>query len=125
MAKLKLILTFLFGAFMLFGGINHFTKPAMYDPFIPDFLPKLAVNYLAGIAEILVGIGAFIPQFRAYATQGILIMMLVFLPLHIMDVFKENPAIGNHQAALIRLPVQFLFIAWAWFINKKDVALAL
>ena len=119
MTKLKLILTFLFGAFMLFGGINHFTKPDMYNPFIPDFLPKVVVNYLTGIAEILVGIGAFIPQTRAYATQGILIMMLIFLPLHIMDVFKETPAIGNHQTALIRLPVQFLFIAWAWFINKK------
>jgi len=47
-------------------------------------------------------------------------MMLVFLPLHIIDIFKENPAIGSHQAAIIRLPVQFLFIAWAWYIHKKQ-----
>jgi uncharacterized membrane protein len=119
MKNLKLILTYLFGAFMIFGGINHFIKPEMYAPFIPDFLPSLAINYLAGIAEIAVGVGVFIPRFRSMATLGILIMMLVFLPLHVFDVFKENPAIGSHQAALIRLPLQFVLIAWAWFIHKK------
>ncbi len=124
MKNLKLILTFLFGAFMIFGGVNHFIKPEMYAPFIPDFLPNVAVNYLTGILEIAVGIGVFIPKFRSMATLGILIMMLAFLPLHIFDVFKENPAIGSHQVALIRLPVQFIFILWAWFIhtgviNKK------
>ena len=116
---IKLILTFLLGAFMIYGGVNHFLKPAMYFPFIPDFLPKEAVNYLAGIAEIVVGVCAFIPKFRSWGTLGILILMVLFLPLHIMDVFKESPAIGTHKAALIRLPFQFLFIAWAWFIHKK------
>ena len=119
MKNLKLILTYLFGAFLIFGGVNHFIKPEMYAPFIPEFLPSLAVNYLTGIVEIAVGVGVFIPRYRSMATLGILIMMLVFLPLHVFDVFKENPAIGSHQVALIRLPVQFLFIAWAWFIHKK------
>lgn len=120
MKNLKLILTYLFGAFMILGGINHFIKPEMYAPFIPEFLPSLGINYLTGIVEIAVGVGVFIPRFRSMATLGILVMMLVFLPLHVFDVFKENPAIGSHQAALIRLPVQFLFIAWAWYIYKKN-----
>nr|AGC72298.1 hypothetical protein [uncultured bacterium A1Q1_fos_1093] len=119
MKTTKLILTFLFGAFMVFAGISHFLKPAMFLPFIPDFLPREAVNYLAGIAEIVIGIGVFIPKFRSLATLGILIMMLIFLPLHIIDVFKEHPAIGSHQAALVRLPLQFVLIFWAWFIHKK------
>lgn len=119
MKNLKLSLTFLFGVFMIFGGVNHFIKPEMYAPFTPDFLPSLAINYLAGVAEIVLGLGVFIPRYRSKATFGILLMMLVFLPLHVFDIFKENPAIGSHQAAIIRLPVQFLFIAWAWFIHKK------
>ncbi len=110
MKILKLVLTFLFGAFMIFGGVNHFLKPAMYFPFFPDFLPKEALNYLTGIAEIVVGIGVFIPKYRTQAALGILIMMLAFLPLHIWDVFKENPAIGSHQATLVRLPIQFVLI---------------
>lgn len=119
MKNLKLILTYLFGVIMVVAGVNHFIKPEMYVPFIPDFLPSLAVNYLAGVAEIAVGVGVFIPRYRSMATLGILIMMLVFLPLHVFDVFKENPAIGSHQAALIRLPLQFVLIAWAWYIHKK------
>jgi uncharacterized membrane protein len=119
MKILKLILTFLFGAFMIFGGVNHFLKPAMYFPFFPDFLPKEALNYLVGIAEIVVGVGVFIPQYRTQAALGILYMMLAFLPLHIIDVFKDHPAIGSHEATLVRLPVQFVFIAWAWFISRK------
>jgi uncharacterized membrane protein len=120
MKIVKLVLTLLLGAFMIYAGVNHFLKPAMFFPFIPDFLPKEMVNYLAGIAEIAVGIGALIPQFRSQGTLGILILMVAFLPLHILDVFSDKPAIGTHQAALIRLPFQFLFIAWAWFVSKAE-----
>jgi uncharacterized membrane protein len=74
---------------------------------------------LFGILEIVCGVGVFIPPFRSLATLGILAMMLLFLPLHIWDIFKEKPAIGSHQIALIRLPIQFVLIAWAWFISKK------
>jgi uncharacterized membrane protein len=119
MKIVKLILTFLFAAFMIFGGLNHFLKPEMYFPFIPDFMPKEFVNYASGLIEIVLGIGAFIPRFRSVATLGILVLMLVFLPLHILDIFKESPAIGSHQAAVIRLPIQFVLILWAWFIHKK------
>ena len=112
----KLILTFIFGAFMIMAGINHFLKPAMFFPFIPDFMPKEVVNYIAGILEIVVGVGVFIPAFRSWATLGILGLMVVFLPLHIIDVFSEIPAIGSHQLALIRLPIQFVLILWAWYI---------
>ena len=119
MKTVKLILTFLFGAFMIFGGVNHFTKPAMYFPFFPDFLPKAILNYGVGVLEIAVGLAVFIPQYRSWGTMGILYMMLAFLPLHIIDVFSENPAVGTHQIALVRLPFQFVFILWAWFIDRK------
>ncbi len=119
MQTTKLILTFLFGLLMILGGLNHFLKPEMYAPFIPNFLPNEATNYLSGIFEIVCGVGVFIPSFRSVATLGILVMMLLFLPLHIWDIFREKAAIGSHQVALIRLPIQFVLIANAWFINKK------
>ena len=120
MKYLKLGLTFLFGAFMIFGGINHFLKPEMYYPFIPDFLPQSFITLASGVAEIVLGIGAFIPQTRLIATRGIFILMILFLPLHIWDLFKEHPAIGSHQAAMIRVPVQFLFIFITGYISRKN-----
>ncbi len=120
MQYLKLGLTFLFGAFMIFGGVNHFRHPAMYLPFVPEFLPANFINLGSGIIEIILGIGVFIPQFRQKAAYGIFILMIIFLPLHVWDVFRENPAIGSHQIALIRLPIQFLLIFIGWFISKKS-----
>ena len=118
MKNLKLALTLIFGAFMVSGGINHFLKPEMYFPFFPDFLPKEFLNYAAGAIEIIVGIAAFVPNFRKMACLAILIMMIGFLPLHIWDIFRDNPAIGSHSAAMVRLPVQFVLIIWAWYIWK-------
>jgi uncharacterized membrane protein len=75
---------------------------------------------LSGAIEVILGLGVFMPQYRQKATFGIFILMLLFLPLHIWDVFRENPAVGSHKVALVRLPIQFVFIAWAWF-NYKNV----
>jgi uncharacterized membrane protein len=119
MQYLKLGLTFLFGALMILAGINHFRHSAIYLPFIPDFLPQQLINQATGILEIVLGIGVFIPQFRQKAAYGIFILMILFLPLHVWDVFRDNPAIGSHKAALIRLPLQFLLIFIGWFISKK------
>lgn len=119
MKIVKLVLTFLFGAFMIVGGINHFLKPEMYFPFIPEVLPQKAIIYLSGVVEIALGVGACLPQWRSKATLGILLLMIAFLPLHIIDVFKDSPAVGTHESALVRLPFQFVLILWAWFINKK------
>jgi uncharacterized membrane protein len=120
MKYLKPGLTFLFGVIMVLGGINHFLKPEMYYPFIPDFLPQSFITMASGVLEIVLGIGAFIPATRYKATIGIFILMILFLPLHIWDVFKEHPAIGSHLAAIIRVPVQFLFIFVTWYISRRD-----
>ena len=119
MKKLKPVLTNFFGILMIVCGVLHFIKPEKYFPFIPHFLPKEIINYLVGVLEIVLGVGTCIPRFCSLATLGILLLMIVFLPLHVMDVFKEHPAIGNQAVAIIRLPVQFVLIMWAWFINKK------
>lgn len=119
MKKAKPLLTVLFGILMLVGGTVHFIKPEAYYPIIPDFLPKPLFNYLGGIAELILGIGVFIPRFRPFATLGILLLMILFLPLHIIDVFREHPAIGSKTLAIVRIPLQFILIVWAWFIYKR------
>lgn len=119
MKTLLLIARVLLGIFITYGGINHFLNPAMYVPFIPSFLPEALVNYGSGVLEIILGIGLFIPAYRQWAALGILLLMILFLPLHVWDVFAANPAIGSKSAAYIRLPFQFLFIAWAWWVWKN------
>ena len=120
MKTLKLILSYILGLILIGGGVMHFLKPGNYYGFIPDIFPQDAIIYISGVIELILGIGVFIPSMRHKASLGILLLMLAFLPLHVMDVFREHPGIGSHQLALIRLPFQFIFIGWAWFISRKD-----
>ena len=120
MKYLKLVFVFLLGALMVMGGYGHFTSPALTDNFIPDFLPKQLVHFVTGIVELTLGVGLLLPQYRMQAAWGIFGLMIAFLPLHVMDLFREQPIIGSIKAAQIRVPVQFLLIFMAWFIAKKS-----
>ncbi|RXQ95784.1 DoxX family membrane protein [Ancylomarina salipaludis] len=117
--KIWLAVRILFAIFMIMGGVQHFLKPDFYLPFVPGFMPfPMAIIYLSGLVEILLGALLIFPKYKKLASLGIFILMLIFLPIHIRDVFSDTPAIGSHKAALIRLPFQFLFMAIAWKIYQ-------
>jgi uncharacterized membrane protein len=115
---MKKVGAIIFGLLMITAGSMHFINPEMYNPFMADWLPKLAVNYVTGIVEILVGIAIFVPSLKGRASLATLLMMIAFLPHHIADVFRENPAIGNLTAAYIRLPIQFVLVCLSYMLWK-------
>ncbi len=117
--RTRSILRTILGAFLILAGINHFMQPAMYAPMIPDLFSKEPTNFAAGLVELLLGIGVFIPRIRSTATLGILLLMIAFLPLHVRDVFRDDPAIGSKAFAYTRLPLQFVLIAWAWLVYRQ------
>jgi len=120
MNKIWLILKIVLAIFLIFGGLQHFIFPINYIPFVPSFLPfTVAIIYLSGLLEILFGFALFFKKIEIIGAWGILILMLLFLPIHISDVFSETPAVGSHNAALIRLPVQFLLIFIAWKVKNN------
>ena len=101
------VLQVLLAVFMIYAGIQHFIKPLFYTPFVPTFLPfEISIIYISGLIEIILGVSLLIPKYAKLASTGILLLLLLFLPIHIWDVFSDTPAIGSHKAALIRLPVQ-------------------
>ncbi|MEE3999679.1 MauE/DoxX family redox-associated membrane protein [Tenacibaculum sp. FZY0031] len=116
MDTLIIVLRIIFGLFFAFAGIMHFIKPKIFNRFIPNFLPKLAINYIAGLLELVIGIGLLINQTSKQAALAMLVLMLIFLPIHIWDVFREKPAIGSKKIAIIRVPLQFLLLYIAYLI---------
>ncbi|MGQ3676995.1 DoxX family protein [Tenacibaculum discolor] len=116
MGTLIITLRIIFGIFFAFAGIMHFIRPKIFNRFIPNFLPKLVVNYIAGLLELAIGIGLLINQTTKHAALAMLILMLIFLPIHIWDVFREKPAIGSKKIAIIRVPLQFLLLYIAYLI---------
>ena len=95
-------------------------KPEFYEPFVPSFLPlKMLIIYASGALELVFGLLLLMPKYAKLGATGILLLLLIFLPVHIWDVFAEAPAIGSQKAAYIRLPFQFLFIAWAYGVRRS------
>lgn len=119
MKKKWFLLKVILALFLIFGGVQHFISPNNYIPFVPSFLPfTLAIIYVSGLFEILFGLALFFKKLEIIGAWGILILMLLFLPIHIWDVFSETPAIGSQNAALVRLPIQFLLIGISWKVKK-------
>ena len=116
MDTLLLVLKIIFGLFFTYAGVMHFIKPQFFKHFIPNFLPKLSVNYIFGGIEIVLGVALFFSQIVKEAAAGIFILMLLFLPIHIWDLTKKRPAIGSKKLAIIRIPLQFLLMYCAYLI---------
>jgi uncharacterized membrane protein len=105
---------------MLFGAYNHVANPVFYNGFIPDFFPKLIVNYLSAFVELTIGILILAPNFRKIGSLSFIGLMIAFFPIHIWDLLKDVPAIGSKEAATIRIAVQFVLIGIGYFVFKKS-----
>ena len=112
------VLIYLFAAVLVLAGLYHFINPQFYYPFMPDWFPKPFANVAGGLAEILIGIGLFIPAARQVALYAAAALMLIFLPLHIIDLARTRPVIGSKVIAIFRLLLQFVLIAWLFYSAK-------
>lgn len=111
------IVSILLAVLMMVAGVYHLWNPEFYVPIVPSFLPfPLAIVYGSGIVELLLGIiTLFLNQkYTKYGILGIFILMVIFLPLHIADAFKDQPVIGSPTLAYVRLAIQFVLIWMSW-----------
>jgi uncharacterized membrane protein len=115
-----IIIRIIFGLFLVYAGVMHFKKPIFFNGFIPNFLPKLTINYIFGGIELFLGIGLFFTATVKNAAMGVFILMLLFLPIHLWDLSKEKPAIGSKKLALIRVPLQFLLMYLSYLIYTNS-----
>ncbi len=101
----------------ILAGIFHFLKPKAYLRIMPRYLPKhKLLVYLSGSAEILFGIGLLFPETKTAAIYGIISMLILFLLVHFYMLSSKKAGAGIPVWALIlRLPLQFILIWWAYF----------
>jgi uncharacterized membrane protein len=106
----------------------HFVRPAMYAALIPPFFPApLALVYISGVFEIAFGALLLIPHYRRLAAWGIVATLVAVYPANIYHAASGGlshpdlpPAMASATVAWLRLPFQFLFIAWAWWFTRPD-----
>ena len=100
----------------ILAGIMHFIYPAMYQRIIPSWIPhRMVMVYLSGVLEIVFGAALFFPGTTRPALFGIIILLVLFLPVHTHMLRNENAAMGIPTwVLLLRIPLQGLLIYWAY-----------
>jgi uncharacterized membrane protein len=120
---MKLVLLWVMAAFYVLAGVNHFVQPGVYLPMMPPYLPwHLALVYLSGIAEVGLGIAVLMPDWRKSAAWGLILMLIAIFPANLHIAMNNVPLFGNTEGFgvwnWVRLPVQAVLIAWAWWYTR-------
>jgi uncharacterized membrane protein len=122
MKRTKIISRYVFGAFFVFAGVNHFLNTAFYVSIMPPYLPwHVALVYLSGIAEI--GLGAMLLKRRwsVLAAWGLIALLIAVFPANIhMAMHPELYRWASETGLWVRLPVQGVLIAWAYWYTRRD-----
>jgi uncharacterized membrane protein len=111
---------YLMAAVYIFAGFMHFIKPKVYLRIMPRYLPfHKQLVYLSGIAEIILGVGLLFSSTKDIAIFGIIAMLIVFLLVHFYMLSSKKAGAGFPKwALLLRLPLQFALIFWAYSYLK-------
>ncbi|WP_413166679.1 hypothetical protein ACL6C3_08240 [Capilliphycus salinus ALCB114379] len=105
-------------------GILHFAVDEPFIKIVPEFLPApAALVYISGFFEILGAIGLLIPPVSQAAAWGILALFIAVFPANINMAVNNIHLDGVPDGAwfqAIRLPLQAVLIAWAYWYTKFD-----
>jgi len=113
--NVRVLCAYLIGAVFILAGIAHFTQTLEFQLFLPNWVPqKYMVVLGSGVLEIVLGILMLTKHFRTMAAMGILVLLVLYLPLHIYDLTRFIPQIGSKTMAWIRLPLQLVMIWMAY-----------
>lgn len=110
--------------FYLFAGVNHFVNPEFYYPLVPSYLPwPKTINWISGIAEILLAIGLIFKPTRKLSSYLVIVMLLAFLPSHIYFIelggcVHEGLCVDAWVMWVRLLVVHPILIMWAWWHRK-------
>jgi uncharacterized membrane protein len=119
---IKRITKWIFAAAFALAGANHFFNPDFYLRMMPPFLPApLFLIYLSGFFQISLGVLLLVPRFSRRAAYGLIALLIAVFPANIYMAANPHLFAEFSPAALYaRLPLQLLFIVWAFWIAKNE-----
>jgi len=118
---IKYLSIIIMSIFYINVGIKHFTDPNWFLNIIPPFLSLIGLElvYISGLFEILFGIMLLIPKTRKLASYGLILLLIAVYPANLYLAFYEEPqkliGISAFSASWIRLPIQFIFLGFAYW----------
>ena len=120
MRAIKLLLKYLLAIGFTIAGVNHFVNPEFYLKIMPPVLPAhLFLIYLSGFFQIVFGVALLIPKYTRLAAWGIVALLIAVFPANVyMAMNAELFSEYNRILLYLRLPLQFVFIAWAFYYTR-------
>ncbi|NEP18786.1 MAG: DoxX family membrane protein [Leptolyngbya sp. SIO4C1] len=107
---------------MIVAGVLHFAATAPFVKIVPGFLPfPTALVYISGVIEIALGIGLLIPAVQQLSAWGLVALFIAVYPANINMAVNHIQIDGIPDAwwvQAIRLPFQFVLIAWAYWYTR-------
>jgi uncharacterized membrane protein len=122
MSTFKIVMKYLLALLFILAGVNHFRDPGFYLRIMPPYLPwPSALHLIAGFFEFVFGVMLLIPRFQKWAAWGLIALLLAIFPANIHMAVNHHLYPEVSMVFLwIRLPLQFVPIAWAWWYTKAD-----
>ena len=123
MNRIKTVSLYVMAAFYAFAGFNHFRAPEFYLPIMPPYLPwHEQLVFLSGVAEVIIGVALLIPRTRVLAAWAAIALLVAVFPANIHMAVADVPVGDPPQSAgalrWVRLPLQFVLMAWAWWHTR-------
>jgi uncharacterized membrane protein len=120
---LKAILRFVLTIAMVTVGVLHFVSPAPFAHIVPASLPApFLLVYVSGAAEIAGGLGLILARTRRAAGWGLIALYVAVFPANI-NMAMNNLSLGDQPVPplllWLRLPLQAVFIAWAYWYTRE------
>ena len=123
---LKTVLRWPFAALFIGSGILHFTQHQAYERLMPPVLPwHRELVALSGVIEGGLGVLLLIPATRRPAAWALILTLIAIFPANIYGATSAgtaHPAMPGVPvwAAWLRLPLQAVLIAWAYWYTHRD-----
>ena len=119
---MKTGIRWLFGVLFILAGLNHFRNPSFYVNIMPPYLPwHGALVAISGVAEIALGALLLFRRWSVLAGWGLIALLVAVFPANVHMAMNSQlyPSISP-VALWLRLPLQALLIAWAyWYTRSK------
>ena len=111
---------YILAVLLVIAGILHFIKPKFYLKIMPNYLPgHYILVILSGIAEIICGILLLFPSTQTIASYLTIALLIAVFPANIeMSRKYYLKKKKGFWFTLLRLPLQFLMIWWAFQFVK-------
>jgi uncharacterized membrane protein len=121
MSRIKVAFKYLLATFMVAAGTMHFVEPDFYVEIMPPYLPMpRELVLLSGFFEIVLGLLLLHPRISRLAAWGIVVLLIAVFPANIYLYQHQELVPAPPILHLLRLPLQGLFLLWAYWHAKPS-----